>query len=148
MPRYDFVCGACSVRVEHIFAMSARPETLTCECGGEARHTIVGTPNVFMRGAPYEFRRDKVVGNNGALVGRSAEKQHRIYQQMHDQAKKANDRRKRGLGKHGASVEGLEVLGVMPGEMVDSIGQQEGDKEIVSKDPEYFLRKTGLHLGD
>lgn len=146
MPRYDFVCGACGVRAEHIFTMSARPDSLACACGGEARHVIVGTPYVFVRGAEYEFRRDCVVGNNGVLAGRTAEQQHRGYQQTIGQLKAAHQRRKRGLSKHGASVNGFEVVGVMPGEMADSIGQQEGDKEAVAKDPEFFLRKTGLHL--
>lgn len=149
MPRYDFECGACGDRAEHIFAMSSRPDAVPCRlCGAMARNVITGTPNVFMRFTEVEFRRDKVVGNNGALVGRSAEAQHRGYQKAIGEFKKANDRRRRGVSKHGASVDGVRVLGVMPGEMVDSIGQQEGDKEAVTKDSEFYLRKTGLWMGD
>ena len=36
----------------------------------------------------------------------------------------------------------------MPGEMADSIGEHEGDKEAVIKDPIPFLKKTGLYSGD
>lgn len=146
MPRYDFECGACGNRAEHIFTMSSRPESVACPCGGVAANVITGTPNVFMRFSEYQFRRECVVGNNGKLVGRSAEQQHAGYEKQIGEYRTMHNRRKRGFGKGGAATNGFEVVGVMPGEMVDSIGQQEGDKEAVLKDPETFLRKTGLHF--
>jgi putative FmdB family regulatory protein len=149
MPRYDYECESCGHRQEHACTMSARPDRIPCSCGKAARQIIAAVPYSFVRGAEYEFDPAKVVGNNGVLAGRSLEQQHAGYRKIFDALKTSKQRRKRSLGKGGDSVDGgIRILGYMPGEMVDSIGQQEGDKEAVAKDPEHFMRATGMWLGD
>jgi putative FmdB family regulatory protein len=145
MPRYDYECPGCGRGTEVTCRMSERPETVLCACGGAMGNVIRPTPNIFVKGADYEFKREHIVGNNGAVVGRTAEQQHAMYQRQIGEWKKAKDARKRS-GK--ASKGGVEVIGVMPGEMVDSIGYQEGDKEAVVKDPIPFMKATGTYFGE
>lgn len=107
---------------------------------------IKSVPYCYTRFAEYQFRRDSIVGNNGVLAGRSAYQQHEGYRKQVEAIKTARNRRSRSLGKNGSSVDGIRVAGVMPGEMADSIGQQEGDKEAVYKDPDYWFKATGLDI--
>lgn len=145
MARYDFECD-CGRRLEHQCSMSERPESLPCDCGGRMVQVIKAVPYVYTRFAEYQFRPDSIVGNNGVLAGRDAQQQHEGYRKQIEALKTAHGRRSRSGSRHGCSVDGVRVAGVMPGEMADSIGQQEGDKEAVYKDPDYWFKATGLNI--
>lgn len=128
--------------------MSARTSEVPCECGARATQIIVGVPESFVRFRPYEFRKDRVVGNNGKLAGRDAQQQHEGYRRHFDGIKTNIKRINRGMSRRRFDAGGFQYLGGMPGEMADSIGQQEGDKEVVAKDPVTFLKKTGMYVGE
>lgn len=122
--------------------MSARTETVSCECGEEARQVILSCPDTYMKDRPFEFDRSKNVRSNGRLFGKSDQKQHEHYRNYFADMNKLQDRRNRS-----ASKQNCQWIGGMPGEMVDSISEHEG-KEAVYKDPVTFLKKTGLYAGD
>lgn len=128
--------------------MAEMPSTLSCQCGAEMHRVILEVPEAFMRFRPYEFRRDKVVGNNGKKFGRDVDQQHAGYERHFAQIKKNIGRMNRGFSKNRHDAGGFRYLGGMPGEMADSIAAQEGDKEAVSKDPETWLKKTGMWVGE
>lgn len=140
--RYDFECEKCSLVFEHSCSMSERPESLPCQCGGEARQIIIAVPYSCVRFAPYEFDKSKNVRSNGALFGRTDEQQHEHYRRSFDMQRKLVAQERRKPGKD----DGFEYLGGMPGEMVDSIEEKEG-KEAVAKDPVTFLKQTGMYMG-
>ncbi len=127
--------------------MSARPSSVPCSCGAEAPQVIVPS-YAYVKDRPYEFDPKWVVGNNGKLAGRSAEQQHEGYRRHFDAIKTNIKRMNRSGSKRSKDAGGFQYLGGMPGEMADSIGQQEGDKEAVAKDPVGFLKKTGLYVGE
>jgi hypothetical protein len=145
MARYDFECVACGSQWEHTCSMSARPESLPCLCGGEGRQVILSVPESFVRFRPYEFNKAKNVRSNGRLFGKTDEQHHEGYRRAFDEQKKqvASQRRAGSLFKEG----GCEYLGGMPGEMADSIDENEGGKETVAKDPVTWLKKTGMFMG-
>ncbi len=148
MPRYDFECQGCGRRQERIFTMSSRPPAVPCACGLEAIQVILSVPESWVKNRPYEFRKDKIVGNNGKLAGRTAQQQHEGYRRHFDGIATKVKRLNRSGGRRSKDAGGFQYLGGMPGEMADSIGQQEGDKEAVAKDPVGFLKKTGLYVGE
>lgn len=143
--RYDYLCESCGVLQEVTCSMSDRKDAVPCACGGTASQYFGNVPYAFMRFRPYEFNPAKVVGNNGAAFGRTADQQHARYKHYFESVKKQCKQRNRSLSKNRFDEQGVRWMGGMPGEMVDSIGQQEGDPEVVSKDPEHFLKATGLH---
>ena len=141
MPTYEYECPDCGVLHEHSCSYSAKPSSLDCGCGGAAEPIISANRNGFVANREYDLRPENRVVNFGKDFGRSVQQQHRAYQEgMKD--KRQLNRKLRESGKLG---QGMEWIGSMPGEMVDGIGLQEGDPEAVAKDPETFLRKTGLH---
>lgn len=148
MPTYEYECEGCGEQQEKWFSMSARPSYVPCSCGLQAKQVILSVPDSFVRFREYQFDPKKKVGNNGKKYGRTVEQQHAAYQkkfaQIHKNVREAN----RSLSKNRLSSNGIQYLGGMPGEMADSIGQQEGDKEAVAKDPGHFLKKTGLYVGE
>lgn len=148
VPTYDYQCLKCGARQEIRCSMSERMPSVACHCGGTAEQIIIAVPESFVRFRPYEFRRDKVVGNNGRLVGRSAEAQHEAYRRHYEGIRKNIKRLNRSGRRNAFSTDGWQYLGGMPGEMADSIGQQEGDKQAVVKDPVTFLKKTGMYVGE
>jgi putative FmdB family regulatory protein len=148
MPTYDFECSSCGARREERFSMADMPASVACQCGQQAQRVILNVPEAFMRFRPYEFRRDRVVGNNGKAFGRTVDQQHEGYRRKFDGIHKNIRGMNRSLSKNRHDTGGFQYLGGMPGEMVDSIGQQEGDKEAVSKDPGTFLKKCGLYVGE
>lgn len=148
MPTYEFECQGCGLQQEKHFSMAARPSSVPCPCGLEAVQVILTVPEAFMRFRPYEFNAKTRVGNNGKKFGRSAEQQHDGYRKHYDGLHKNIRRLNRMPSKRRLDCGGFQYLGGMPGEMADSIGQQEGDKEAVVKDPETWLRKTGLYVGE
>ncbi len=148
MPTYEFECQHCGRRRDEWFSMATRPTSVPCACGMEAVQVIRTVPESFVRNRPYEFDKRWVVGNNGKLAGRSAEQQHEGYRRHFEGIKTKVKRLNRSGGKRSKDAGGFQYLGGMPGEMADSIGQQEGDKEAVAKDPITFLKKTGLYVGE
>ena len=148
MPTYEYECQSCGRQQEQWFSMASRPGSVPCSCGLEAVQVILTVPESFMRFRPYEFRRDKVVGNNGKKYGRTAEQQHEGYQRHFGNVRKNVRALKRSLSGSRHDAGGVRYLGGMPGEMADSIGQQEGDKQAVSKDPETWFKKTGMYIGE
>ena len=128
--------------------MAARPASLPCSCGGSAVQVILTVPDSYVRFTPYEFRKDKVVGNNGKRFGRTKEQQHEHYESHFGQIRKNIARSNRSRSKHSYDAGGIRYLGGMPGEMADSIAAQEGTKQAVSLDPDYWFRKTGMYVGE
>lgn len=142
MPTYEFECRECGVLHEHVCSFSSKPSQLDCSCGGQAESIISQNDNGgFVSNRDYEFGKENCVVNFGAEYGRSVQQQHAGYQKYFGELKQ----RKRQLKRQGGLNKGLEWIGGMPGEMFDTIGLQEGDPEAVSKDPETFLKKTGMH---
>lgn len=144
MPTYDFECGHCGRRDERAFSMSDMPDAVPCACGQSATRVMsLNSNGVVVKDAPFEFDRSKNVQSFGKQFGRSDRKQHENYVRYIDGLKQ--DKRSCKLS---GRKQDIEWLGTMPGEMADSIGRHEGDKEAVSKDPVHFLKKTGLYEGD
>lgn len=143
MPTYAYKCGECGCRREIVSSMATRPETVTCECGKEAERAFDAMPHVAMVNSEYEFRPENRVVNFGKKYGRTAQQQHEHYREYFSDIKK----RKRALQSSAKKHQGLEWIGGMPGEMADTIGMQEGDPEAVAKDPETYLKKTGMWDG-
>jgi hypothetical protein len=124
--------------------MAERPATVSCSCGQEAVQVIRSVPECFVRFRPYEFNPAKVVGNNGERFGRTREQQHEKYRRDFDLQKRLVRERSHRPSKKND----IQYLGGMPGEMADSLAEQEGDKNVVLRDPETFLKKTGLYVGE
>ena len=143
MPRYDYECGKCSSREEHVFSMAAMPRSVPCACGGQAVRVIDTVPHSFVANREYVFDPGDCVQSFGKAYGRTDAQQHAHYQKYRDDIRQ----RKRRLTPK-QKTNSLEWIGMMPGEMVDSIGLHEGDPEAVLKDPKTFLKKTGLYEGD
>ena len=143
MPRYDYQCPFCKVREEYVFSMAEMPSTVECACGSDAVRVIDKAPESFVANRDYVFDPGKCVQGFGKDFGRTDAQQHKHYQDYFGDIKK----RKSKLSAKQKN-NSLEWIGGMPGEMVDSIGLHEGDPEAVLKDPETFLKKTGLHAGD
>lgn len=148
MPTYEYECQSCGRQQEQHFSMAARPSAVPCSCGLEAIQVILTVPEAFMRFRPYEFNQRLKVGNNGKKFGRTVEQQHEGYRKKFDAIHKNVRELNRSKSKNRHDAGGFQYLGGMPGEMADSIGQQEGDKEAVAKDPGTFLKKTGLYVGE
>ena len=141
MPTYEFECRNCGKVTEAAYSMSSKPSSIMCSCGSEANSIISLNTNSYVANREYVFDQGDCVQNFGRNVGRSASQQHRHYQNYFGDIKK---RRRRMKGSN-TLKNGMEWIGGMPGEMADSIGMHEGDPEAVSKDPEVFLKKTGMH---
>lgn len=144
MPRYDYGCESCGHREERSFSMADMPSTVPCPCGAVASRVIESVPELFVANREYVFDKRHCVQNFGAAYGRTGEQQHAHYKRYFKQIRD----RKQSLRMSSKKHQGLEWVGGMPGEMADSIGMHEGDPEAVSKDPEAFLKKTGLWEGD
>ena len=142
--RYDYECQHCGRRQEISCSMSARTETVPCQCGLEAISIITAVPECFVRFREYQFDKAKNVGSSGRIYGRSDAEQHEHYKQAFDRQRSQAKAERRGFSKAKGQC---EWIGGMPGEMVDSIGEHEGDPEAVIKDPVTFLKKTGLYAG-
>ena len=146
MPRYEYECSPCHLRKEVMCSWESRPASLVCpQCGGEASAIVSLCAPPLVRNQPYKFDPKKTVASNGARFGRTPEEQHRHYKLAFDtQRKLVNERRRTPK----ATDDGWQYLGGMPGEMADSITEQEGDKEILYRDPVTFLKKNDLYMGD
>jgi len=138
MPRYDYECETCGRREEHVFSMASMPQTVDCPCGQPAGRVIDTVPESYVANREYTFDKGNCVQGFGKDYGRTDQQQHEHYKKYFGDIK----RRKRGLSAS-QKKQGLEWVGGMPGEMVDSIGLHEGDPEAVLKDPVTFLKKTG-----
>ena len=145
MPTYEFECRACERVTEAVFSMSGKPDSVACSCGGRAVSIISRSAgsNSFVKDKPFEFDKSKNVMSFGRQFGRTDKQQHEVYANYIEDMKKA-----KRAAKSSGRKQDIEWLGTMPGEMVDSIGQHEGDKEAVAKDPVSYLKKTGLYQGD
>jgi len=100
-------------------------------------------PYAFVANREYVFDKAKCVQGFGKDFGRTDAEQHKHYQDY-----RADMQMRKSKLSPKQKVQGMEWLGMMPGEMVDSIGLHEGDPEAVLKDPTTFLKKTGLYEGD
>lgn len=145
MPRYDYECRCCGHREEHFFSMADMPSTVACEACGQESPRSISVPESFVRNREYVFNPAKCVRSNGRLVGRSDQQQHELYRKWFDGMRTRQRDLKRS---HSKNKHEIQWIGGMPGEMADSIGEHEGDKEAVYKDPIPFLKKTGLYAGD
>lgn len=143
MPLYDYECGTCGLREEKVFSMADMQSEIDCPCGQKAVRVIDSVPDSFVANREYVFDKGNCVQGFGKDFGRTDAQQHKHYQEYFAAIKK----RKRSLTRN-QKKQGLEWVGGMPGEMVDSIGLHEGDPEAVVKDPKTFLKKTGLWEGD
>lgn len=123
--------------------MASMPQSVVCHCGSDAVRVITSAPQSFVANREYVFDKAKCVQGFGKDYGRTDAEQHRHYQEYFGDIRK----RKSKLSSK-QKDQGLEWIGGMPGEMVDSIGLHEGDPEAVIKDPTTFLKKTGLYAGD
>lgn len=142
--RYDFRCESCEDIFEHSCRMAERPDVLPClSCGGDARQTFTSVPEVFVRFRPYEFDRSKNVMSNGRKHGRTDQQQHEHYRKIVEMNRSAAARRR----QNGGNKDAAELLAVFPGEMVDSVNENEGAKETLQKDPITFAKKLGVYLG-
>lgn len=144
MPRYDYGCEACGHREERFFRMADMPSTIPCECGSDCVRVIDRVPELYVANREYTFDQGNCVWNFGKEYGRSRQQQHDGYRRYFDEIRQ----RKRALRRSNKVSQGLEWVGGMPGEMADSIGLHEGDPEAVAKDPQAFLKKTGMWDGD
>lgn len=143
---YDYECTSCHLRREVHCRITERKDSLSCpECGGVAEQIFLRVPEVLVRFKEYEFNKAKNVRSNGRVYGRSDWQQHEDYRKAFDTQRRQVRAERRSF--HSEKEGGIEYLGGMPGEMADSIGEAEGDPEVVSKDPITFLKKTGLHMG-
>lgn len=141
--RYDFKCGSCGDAFEHSCLMSQYQEVLPClACGGDARQ-VFSVPEVLVRFRPYEFNRAKNVMSAGRKHGRSDQQQHEHYRKIVEINRTAEANRRRN-GTHGNEC---ELLAVFPGEMVDSVNENEGTKECVQSDPVTWAKKLGVYMG-
>ena len=141
MPTYEFQCAACGKVTEETHSFSGKPDSIACSCGGAAESIISLNRNSYVANREYVFDQGDCVQNFGRDVGRSTSQQHRHYQEYFGKIKQ----RRRQMKGSNTLKNGMEWIGGMPGEMADSIGMHEGDPEAVSKDPEVFLKKTGMH---
>lgn len=141
MPTYEYECNDCSVLIEHVCSYASKPSQVACDCGGMGDPIISLNGNGYVANREYVFDQGNCVQSFGKQAGRSRQQQHDHYQQYFGDIKK---RRRRMKGCN-TLKNGMEWIGGMPGEMADSIGMHEGDPEAVSKDPESFLKKTGMH---
>lgn len=123
--------------------MASMPSTIDCPCGSQAGRVIDCVPESYVANREYTFDKGNCVQGFGKDYGRTDQQQHRHYESYFADIRS----RKRKLTA-GQKKQGLEWVGGMPGEMVDSIGMHEGDPEAVLKDPVTFLKKTGLYDGD
>lgn len=144
--RYDFECEVCGHQHEHSCPMAARPTSLICpECGGNSSQVFLSVPESFTKFREYRFDKAKNVRSYGASFGRSDSQQHEHYRNVMDLQRKLVGQERRSLKREKEG--GIEFLGAMPGEMVDSIGQTEGDPEAVARDPVGFMKRTGTYMG-
>jgi len=143
MPRYEYECSNCGSREERVFSMAAMPSSITCPCGEDAVRVMDCMPYAFVANREYVFDKAKCVQGFGKDFGRTDAEQHKHYQDY-----RADMQMRKSKLSPKQKVQGMEWLGMMPGEMVDSIGLHEGDPEAVLKDPTTFLKKTGLYEGD
>lgn len=121
--------------------MSSKPDSVACECGQQARSIISSNSNSYVANREYVFDQGSCVQSFGRSLGRTRAQQHQHYQSYFADIRK----RRRQMKGCNTLKNGMEWIGGMPGEMADSIGMHEGDPEAVSKDPEAFLKKTGMH---
>jgi len=124
--------------------MADMPSSVRCRCGSDAVRVIGSLPDLFVANREYVFDKRNCVVNFGKDYGRGVRRQHKHYQDYIEGMKK----HKRAIAGSKLKKTGMEWLGTMPGEMVDSIGLHEGDPEAVAKDPVKFLKKTNLYQGD
>lgn len=143
MPTYEFQCGDCGSHTEQVFSMSEMPDSVACGCGHRAGRVISSNSNVFVRNREYVFDKSKNVRSFARDFGVSDQKHHENYRKKFEGIKQRQKAMRASKHKHE-----IQWLGGMPGEMVDSIGLHEGDKEAVYKDPVTFLKKTGTYAGD
>lgn len=141
--RYDYECANGHLQ-EHSCMMSDRPAHLPCKCGCLAFQVIRTVPHVHVRFSEYQFNPAKAVGNNGKRFGRSRQQQHEKYRHDFDLQKRMVRERSHRPNKKND----IQYLGGMPGEMADTIAEQEGDKNVVLQDPVTWLKKTGLYVGE
>lgn len=142
--RYDYRCESCNDVFEHSCSMSERKDVLPClACGGDARQTFTTVPEAFVRFRPYEFDRSKNVMSGGRSHGRSDQQQHEHYRKIVEINRSAEARRR----KNGGNGNEAELLAVFPGEMVDSVNENEGAKETLQKDPITWAKKLGVYMG-
>jgi len=142
--RYDYECENGHGQ-EITCLMADRPASVPCKCGSVAVQVIRSVPQAFVRFREYQFDRSKCVAGNGRRFGRTDEQQHEKYRRDFDlQRQLVRERSHRPSKKHD-----FQYLGGMPGEMADSIVEQEGgDKNVVLQDPVTWLKKTGMYVGE
>jgi len=143
MPTYEFQCDGCGARAEQVFSIMEMPDSVACSCGRLAGRVLSSNANVFVKNREYVFDRAKNVRSFARDFGVSDQKHHENYRKKFEGIKQ----RQKAL-RTSRHKDDIQWLGGMPGEMVDSIGQHEGDKEAVYKDPIAFLKKTGTYAGD
>lgn len=124
--------------------MAQRKNSVPCPCGKQAEQVITGLPAAFVMGKQYEYRRECLVDNFSGGA-RSNQEQQDGYSQQMAAARASKMAHKRAGSRHKTQA---QYLGSMPMEAVHSIGLQEGDPEIVFKDPAHFLKANNLYLGD
>jgi hypothetical protein len=130
-----------------------------CACGGVARvHRIAyepksgwsdpapdNAPYAFVKGRPYEQQGQFQVMPQGERYGVSEARQREHYREYFGSRANASKAFRNGHSKLKGNTP--EYLGGMSGEQFHSIGLQEGDNEVVAKDPVTFLKKTGNYVG-
>lgn len=125
------------------------------ECGGEAPWVRIRAgdfpeptnpvPHAFVKGKPYEFDPRFAVASQHASRGVSAE----AYKRETRAQQRREINRQKEIDKMPCKGKDAvpKFLGSMSMEMAASIGLQEGDPNVLLKDPEHFLKATGRHTG-
>jgi hypothetical protein len=131
-------------------------EDSVCACGASAGWTNISlgdipeptqkAPYAFVKGRPYQFDPRHAVHSQHASrgVSEAAYKRGTRETQRREIARQHEIDRAPMKGKHDVP----RFLGSMSMEMATSIGLQEGDPNVLLKDPEHFLKATGRHTGD
>jgi hypothetical protein len=135
-----------------------RAEDRACDCGENATWFRLAhveekegpppnaAPYAFVKGRPYEQQGQFQVLPQGERYGVSAAKQREHYREYFGSRANASKAFRNGHSKLKGNTP--EYLGGMSGEQFHSIGLQEGDNEVVAKDPVTFLKKTGNYVGE
>ena len=135
-------------------------DDIACECGLQAKWFRIlvepsggwpseesnAAPYAFVKGRAYEFQKEHAVMPQGRHFGVSDEQHNSKYERQFTEMK--NEAKKFRGGHSKQKTEAPQYLGSMSGEMVRSIGLQEGNPEAVNADPVTFLKKTGRYVGE
>lgn len=142
MPRYDFECKSCGLVEEHLFSMSAKPDTVSCPCGGEAVSIITELAPAFVKGVaweiPYHLRTNPIGWEKGNT---DAEAQERRYAKLQQETSSRCAELARGAHKKND----FRIAAKIPRELFLARQRQCG-KDYWQNEGDAALKRDGLML--